>query len=68
MAPPCINAEPADKGVNVGRNRVERRMKAAGLAGVSRRRSARTTVRHDRLRPSADLVYRNLNADAPNVL
>ena len=43
-------------------------MKAAGLAGVSRRRSARTTIRGDRVRPSADLVDRNFYADGPNVL
>ncbi len=57
-----------DSGVHVGRKRVERLMKATGLAGVSRRRSARTTIRDDRGRPSADLVDRNFYADAPNVL
>ena len=65
---PRIHAELAESGVHVGRKRVERLMKAAGLAGVSRRRSARTTVRDNRVRPSADLVDRNVYANAPNML
>jgi putative transposase len=65
---PRIHAEPADSGVHVGRKRVERLMKAVGLAGVSRRRDARTTIRDERVRPSADLVDRNFYADGPNML
>lgn len=65
---PRIHAELADSGVHVGRKRVERLMKAAGLAGVSRRRNTRTTIRDDRVRPSADLVDRNFYADGPNML
>lgn len=65
---PRIHAELADSGVHVGRKRVERLMKAAGLAGVSRRRGARTTIRDDRVRPSADPVDRNFYADEPNML
>ena len=65
---PRIHAGLADSGVHIGRKRVERLMKAAGLAGVSRRRSMRTTVRDDRVRPSADLVDRNFYADSPNML
>lgn len=65
---PRIHAELADSGVHVGRKRVERLMKAASLAGVSRRRSARTTIRDERVRPSADLVDRNFYADGPNML
>jgi len=43
-------------------------MKAAGLAGVSRRRSPRTTIRGERVRPACDLVDRNFKADRPNQL
>ena len=43
-------------------------MRAAGLAGVSHRRDARTTIRDERVRPSADLVDRNFYADGPNML
>ena len=65
---PRVHAELAARGVHVGRKRVERLMKQAGLVGVSRRRSVRTTVRDDRVRPSADLVDRNFYAEKPNEL
>ena len=55
---PRVHAELADAGVRVGRKRVERLMKAAGLKGVSRRRGTRTTIRDERLRPASDLVDR----------
>jgi len=65
---PRIHAELVDDGVRVGRKRVERLMKTAGIAGVSRRKSARTTARDERLRPASDLVDRNFHADEPNRL
>jgi putative transposase len=65
---PRIHAELADVGINVGRKRVERLMKAAALAGVSRRKGTRTTFRDDRVRPANDLVDRNFRADGPNQL
>lgn len=65
---PRGHAELADAGVHVGRKRVERLMKAAGLKGVSRRRSTRTTIRDDRVRPASDLVDRNFYAHQPNAL
>ena len=43
-------------------------MKAAALAGVSRRRRARTPLREDRLHPSADLADRAVDAARPNML
>ena len=63
---PRIHAELADAGVRVGRKRVERLMREAGLAGVSRRRQARTTIRDERVRPAADLVDRHFRAEKPN--
>jgi putative transposase len=65
---PRIHAELIDEGIRVGRKRVERLMKAAGLAGVSRRKGARTTFRDERVRPACDLVDRNFHADEPNQL
>ena len=65
---PRIHAELADEGVGVGRKRVERLMKAAALAGVSRRKGTCTTFRDDRVRPANDLVDRNFRADEPNQL
>jgi len=65
---PRIHAELADNGIQVGRKRVERLMKAAGLKGVSRRKFVTTTVRDERVRPARDLVDRNFYAAAPNLL
>ncbi|MCB9958321.1 MAG: IS3 family transposase [Rhodospirillaceae bacterium] len=55
---PRIHAELTDQGIHVGRKRVERLMKAEGLAGVSRRQGPRSTLRDDRVRPACDLVDR----------
>jgi putative transposase len=65
---PRIHAELAETDIPVGRKRVERLMKAAGLKGVSRRRGTRTTIRDERVRPASDLVARNFYAHEPNVL
>jgi putative transposase len=65
---PRVHADLAAEGVRVGRKRVERLMKQAGLAGVSRRRSPRTTIRDARVRPASDLVDRNFFAEKPNQL
>jgi putative transposase len=65
---PRVHAElVADGGVRVGKNRVARLMRAAGIVGVSRRKFAVTTVR-DGARQAPDLVDRRFTADAPNVL
>lgn len=65
---PRIHAELADDGIHVGRKRIERLMKAAGLQGVSRRKGTRTTVRDERVRPAPDLVDRHFCADEPDRL
>ena len=65
---PRIHAELVDEGIRVGRKRVERLMKAAALAGVSRRKASPTTFRDKRVRPASDLVDRNFHADAPDRL
>jgi len=65
---PRIHAELADDGINVGRKRVERLMKANALVGVSRRKGTRTTIRDERVRPAGDLVDRNFRADEPDKL
>ncbi len=65
---PRIHAELLDEGIRVGRKRVERLMKAAGVVGVSRRKATRTTFRNERVRPACDLVDRNFHADEPNRL
>lgn len=64
---PRIHAELVAEGVSIGRKRVARLMRIAGLAGVSRRRFITTTVR-DGPRQAPDLVDRNFAADRPNLL
>jgi putative transposase len=65
---PRIHADLADEDIRVGRKRVARLMRAAGLQGVSRRKGPRTTVRDAQNRPALDLVNRNFTAVAPNRL
>ncbi len=65
---PRIHAELIDEGIHVGRKRVERLMRAAGIVGVSRHKAARTTFRDERARPACDLVDRNFYADEPDQL
>jgi putative transposase len=65
---PRIHAELAAEGASVGRKRVARLMRGAGLAGVSRRKGVRTTRRDSRGRPAPDLVQRQFTADAPDQL
>ncbi|MEU8359255.1 IS3 family transposase [Nonomuraea sp. NPDC048882] len=53
-------------GERVGRKRVARLMRAAGLAGVSRRKGCRTTITDHRAASASDLVKRRFTADEPN--
>ena len=64
---PRVHAELVESGLSISRKRVARLMKAASLAGVSRRRFVTTTVR-DGGRQAPDLVQRSFTAGAPNVL
>jgi putative transposase len=65
---PRIHAELRDEGMRVGRKRIARLMRRAGLAGVSRRKRIRTTIRDGRARPAPDLVQRDFGAEAANRL
>ena len=64
---PRIHAELHADGTRVGKKRVARLMRRAGLAGVSRRRFVTTTVR-DGGGQAPDLVDRDFTADRPNLL
>ena len=55
-----------EHGVRVGKKRVERLMRAAGLAGEPKRRRGRTTVRLPGVRVAPDLVERDFNPDGPD--
>ena len=65
---PRIHAELADRGIHIGRKRVARLMRGAGLQGVSRRKAFRTTVRDETARPAPDLVERQFTAAGPDQL
>ena len=65
---PRIHAELAAEGIHVGRKRVARLMRAAGLEGVSRRKGWKTTVRDRDARPAPDLVQRAFTAEGPDRL
>lgn len=65
---PRIHAELKEQGTRVGRKRVARLMRESCLAGVSRRRSVRTTRRDPAARPAPDLVDRKFAASGPNQL
>ena len=66
---PRVHAELRAQGVRVAKKRVARLMRAASIAGVSRRRGGPvTTWRDPAVRPSHDLVGRDFAAPAPNAL
>jgi putative transposase len=55
-------------GIRVGRKRVERLMQRAGLSGLVPKRRGRTTIRVPGVRVADDLVCRQFQPAAPNVL
>ncbi len=65
---PRIHAELQANGVAVGRKRVARLMREAGIVGVTRRRWTTTTVRDRQARPAPDLVDRDFTAEGPDRL
>ena len=56
---------PKRAGHDIGRDQVGRLMGQLGIQGVSRRRKVRTTIRDDKADRPADLVDRDVTADAP---
>jgi putative transposase len=62
-----ITGEMVDgQGNSVGRHRVARLMRAAGIEGVTRRKFCRTTRRDDTARPVPDLLNRDFSAPGPD--
>jgi putative transposase len=55
-----------EEGIRVGRKRVERLMRIAGISGYVKRRKGRTTFRVPGVRVASDLVGRDFNPRAPN--
>jgi putative transposase len=66
---PRIHAElRLEHGIRVGRKRVARLMKAAGIAGVRPRKRWKTTIRIPGVTPATDLVERDFRPPSPNAL
>ena len=65
---PRVHFELREDDVQVGRDRVARLMRQAGLQGITRRRFVTTTQRDETVRPAPDLVERRFAADAANQL
>ncbi len=65
---PRVHADLQEMHVCVSRKRVARLMRAAGLAGVSRRRHVVTTERDSERSAAPDLVDRDFSATRPNEL
>jgi putative transposase len=66
---PRIHAElRLEHEVRVGRKRVARLMRAAGIAGVRPRKPRRTTIRIPGITPATDLVDRQFRSGRPNAL
>ncbi len=65
---PRVHAALQAEGIRVGKKRVARLMKAAGLRGASRRKWPSTTIRDDNKRPAPDLVERDFTAEEPDDL
>lgn len=65
---PRIHADLAEEDIHVGRKRIARLMRAAGIVGVSRRKKQGTTKRDRTAQPVPDLVDRDFTAHAPDQL
>jgi putative transposase len=65
---PRLHAELAAVGEHVGKKRVARLMRKAGLVGISPRKTTFTTLRDPEARPSDDLVKRDFTASGPDQL
>ena len=66
---PRVHAElRLEHDIHVGRKRVERLMRHAGLSGLHKRRKGRTTIRVQGVRTAPDLVARDFNPTAINRL
>ena len=65
---PRIYKDLRAEGVRVGRKRIERLMRQAGLSGTLSKRRGKTTVRVPGVRVANDLVKRDFSPPAPNQL
>jgi len=65
---PRILRDLRDDGVHVGKKRIARLMRLAGIQGISRRKGFKTTQRDPQASGAPDLVERNFSASGPDEL
>jgi len=65
---PRILHDLREEGIHVGKKRIARLMRKAGIQGVSRRRGFKTTQKDPKASPADDLVERNFTARGPDEL
>ena len=65
---PRVHAALQAEGIRVGKKRVSRLMKEAGLRGESRRKRPSTTIQEEGARPVPDLVEHDFSASGPDQL
>jgi putative transposase len=65
---PRILHDLRDEGIHVGRKRIARLMRRAGLQGISRRKGFKTTTKDPKASPADDLVERDFSASGPDEL
>ena len=63
-----VRAELGHRGIRVGLGRVERLMRVNAISGMAPRKRGRTTIRVRGVRPAPDLVGRDFDPPAPNLL
>jgi putative transposase len=65
---PRLQSDLIDEGIHVSDKRIGRLMRERKIAGASRRKGFKTTIRDRDARPAPDLVERKFSATAPNQL